>query len=336
MEVILMKKNERIAAALKGETADRSPVGFWRHWPGDDQQANTLADAALNFQKRWDLDFIKLPVSSTYSVSDWGVKHEYQGSPNGDRAYLERAVRNPKDWSKIKPLDIEKGTYGRTLKALRSVLKQRDKDTPVIVTMFNPLSVAFYLAGDETCLIHMRTEAKILATALEAIIETEVGFAKEAISSGADGIFFSAKQACFEDMSENEYLRFGKPGDLKVLKAASKGWFNVLHLHGRHPMLSQLADYPAQALNWHDRTTSSLSEVGKLFKGGLMGGVEQYKVLHFGKPADVEAQVADAMRQMKGKRLIVSPGCTYPVTVPQMNLAALRQAVDKKGPNYLT
>jgi uroporphyrinogen decarboxylase len=321
-----MNKRERVSSALAGQAVDRPPVGFWRHWPGDDQQEGTLVQATLNFQHQWDLDFIKLPVSSTYAVSDWGVKHEYQGSPNGDRAYLERAIKKPQDWAKIDLLNIESGTYGWTLAALRSVIRQKDKDTPLVVTMFNPLSVDFYLAGDETCLVHMRTHAKEVEAALEAITQTSVRFARAVIEAGADGIFLSAKQASFGDMSEAEYRRFGQPGDLKVLAAASKGWFNILHLHGQHPMIELVSGYPAQALNWHDRTTRSLSEVSRLFKGALMGGVEQYKVLHFGRPAEVRAQVEDAIAQMKGKRLIVSPGCTYPITVPQMNLAALKEA----------
>ena len=59
-----MTKRERIKAALAGETVDRVPVAFWRHWPGDDQKPDSLAMVALDFQLRYDLDFIKVPVSS--------------------------------------------------------------------------------------------------------------------------------------------------------------------------------------------------------------------------------------------------------------------------------
>ena len=64
-----MTKRERIKAALAGKAVDRVPVGFWRHWPGDDQQAESLALVALEFQQRYDLDFIKIPVSSTCQFS---------------------------------------------------------------------------------------------------------------------------------------------------------------------------------------------------------------------------------------------------------------------------
>ncbi len=110
--------------------------------------------------------------------------------------------------------------------------------------MFNPLSIAAYLAGDEICLAHLRSHPERVEPAIEALTETSIRFAKAAINDGADGIFLSTRFASYEVMGEEEYRRFGRPGDLAVLKAASGGWFNVLHLHGPQPMLAQLADYP--------------------------------------------------------------------------------------------
>jgi uroporphyrinogen decarboxylase len=325
----LMSKRERLKAALAGRPVDRVPVGFWRHWPGDDQRENSLVHVTLEYQRSYDLDFIKLPVSSSYTVTDYGVKHEYQGSTMGDRTYLERAIKKPEDWERIKPLDVQKGTYGWHLHALRQIIQQKEADTPIIVTMFNPLSVAFYLAGDETGLVHMRRYPERFEAALTAITETSVRFARAALEEGADGIFLSAKDASYELMNEQEYDRFGRPGDLAVLKAASDGWFNVLHLHGQHPMFIHLADYPVQAMNWHDRTAQpDLTEAARLFHGALMGGVEQYQVLHFGTPEEVEEQVKDALKQMNSRRLIITPGCTYPISVPHANLVAVRQAVE--------
>jgi uroporphyrinogen decarboxylase len=304
-------------------------VGFWRHWPGDDQREDSLALVTLEFQRGYDLDFIKFPVSSTYTVSDYGVKHEYQDSPGGDRTYLEHVIKRVEDWESIEPLDIRKGTYGWHLQSLCRVVQQKRSDTPVIVTMFNPLALAFYLAGEETCLAHLRTHPERVESAINALTQTCTDFARAAISEGADGIFLSARFASYEVISEIEYNRFGRPGDLAVLAAAADGWFNVMHVHGQHPMLSQMSNYPAHALNWHDRTAyPSLAEAAQLFKGALMGGIDQYEVLQSGSPEEVAAQVHDAVWQMNGRRLIVTPGCTYPLSVPHTNLVAMRRAVE--------
>jgi len=325
----VMSKRERLKAILSGKPVDRVPVAFWRHWPGDDQSPESLAAVALDFQQRYDLDFIKLPVSSAYTVTDYGVKHEYRGSLIGDRVHLEYAIKNIEDWGRIKPLDINRGTYGWHLDALRTIIKQKEPETPVIVTMFNPLSIAAYLAGDDTCLSHLRSHPERVEPAVKALAETGADFARAAINAGADGIFFSTRFASYELMGEAEYRQYGCPGDLAVLQAAKDGWLNVLHLHGQYPMLAQLADYPVQALNWHDRTTQfDLTEGSRLFGGILMGGVEQYTTLRFGSPDDVKLQVHDAIRQLHGRRLVVTPGCTYPLDVPHANLLALRKAVE--------
>ncbi len=327
-----MSKRERIKASLDDRAVDRVPVSFWRHWPGDDQHPESLASVALEFQHRYDLDFIKVPVSSVYCVEDWGVKHAYRGSPNGDREYLERVVKRVQDWERIEPLDIRSGAYGRHLQALRIILDKKDPDTPVVFTLFNPLSMAAYLAGDETLLVHLRQDSDAVEAGLKALIETCASFARAVIAEGADGIFLSSRHSSYEIMGEAEYRRFGWRGDVAVMEAASAGWFNVLHLHGQHPMFRLLADSRAPAVNWHDRTAGlGLAEASILFPGAVMGGVEQYQTLHLADPAAVEAQVHDAIRQMTGRRLIIAPGCTYPVTVPHGNLVAMRRAVETAG-----
>jgi uroporphyrinogen decarboxylase len=325
-----MTKRERIKAALAGKAVDNVPVGFWRHWPGDDQHPESLASVALEFQRRYDLDFIKVPVSSTYCVDDYGAEHEYRGSLIGDREYLDPVVKNIDDWDRIQPLNVTKGKYGQHLQVLRMIIDKRESNTPVIFTIFNPLAMASYLAGDENLLVHLRRYPDKVEKALKALTETCASFVKAVIAEGADGIFLSTRWASYELMSEEEYLRFGKPGDLAVLAASSGGWFNVLHLHGQHPMVKALADYPVQAVNWHDRTSwPGLKEAKKIFPGAVMGGIEQYKVLNFGSLLNVELQVHDAIDQTKGRRLIVTPGCTYPMSVPHSNLIAMRRAVDR-------
>ena len=326
---MVMTKRERIKAALTGKTVDRVPVGFWRHWPGDDQHAESLAQVTLEFQCRYDLDFIKIPVTSTYCIEDYGAKHEYRGNLIGDREFLGHVIKNVEDWNKIEPLDTTKGKYGEQLQVLRMVLEKREANTPVIFAIFNPIAMASYLAGDETLLVHLRRDPDKVEPALKALAETCANFVKAVINEGADGIFLSTRWASYELMSEEEYLRFGKPGDLSALMASSGGWFNVLHLHGQHPMFNLLSDYPVQAINWHDRTARpGLIEANKLFHGALMGGIEQYKILNSGSPADVELQVHEAIHLAKGRRLIICPGCTYPLSVPHSNLIAMRKAVD--------
>jgi len=327
--MVQMTRRERIVAALQGKPVDRPPVNFWRHFPIDDQNAESLAARTIEYRNRFDFDFIKVTPSSTYCIDDYGAKHAYKGAPIGERTYLERIIKKPEDWDRIEPLDVRRGTYGRTLRALRIVVDKKGDDTPVVQTMFNPTALAQRLVGDDAYVAHIRHYPEKLERAIKALTETCVRFAKAAIDEGADGIFLSTFAASYDVMSPAEYRKICRPGDLAVFKAAAKGWFNILHLHSQHPTFAKIADYPIQVVNWHDRTAGpSLAEAAKIFPGCLCAGVEQYSLLHFGTPAEVTAQVHDAIKQMKGRRLIVAAGCTYPLTVPEGNLIAARKAVE--------
>ena len=217
-----MTKRQRIKAAIAGEKVDRMPVAFWRHWPIDDQEAESLARVALDFYTRYDFDFIKIPPSSSYCVDDYGLKHEFLGKLIGERDFLETPIKKPSDWDQIKPLDIHKGTYGKQLECLRTVIAKKDPDTPVIHTMFNPLALATRLSGDEACFVELRRNPKRMERVLTALTETCQSFARAVIEEGADGIFMSTGAASYEIMSEEEYHHFGRPYDLEVLKSAEK------------------------------------------------------------------------------------------------------------------
>lgn len=326
-----MNHRERIKATLAGEPVDRVAVAFWRHWPVDDQYPEALANRAMEYQAQYDWDFIKVTPSSTYCTTDWGSEHAYSGRDIGEREYVRHVIQRPEDWDRIEPLDVRKGSFGRILETLRRVIERRDHDTPVIQTVFNPASVARYLAGDETYIVHLRREPERLERAERAIAETTANFVRAAIEEGADGIFLSTR-ASYEAMSAEENRRFVRPFDLQVLEPARSGWFNVMHLHGQYPMFQEIADYPVQAVNWHDRLAGpSLSDAAKIFPGALVGGVEQYQKLHYATPEEVEAQVRDAIQQTGGRRLIVAAGCTYQLTVPVGNLMAARHAVETAG-----
>src|SRR5215471_17183857 len=141
-----MTKRERIQATLGRKPVDRLPVAFWRHVPDVDHTARGLADAMLAFQRRWDLDLIKVMSSGVYCVEDWGCKVAYTGSPNGAKQCTEHAVKTTSDWARIKPLGP--GALGRELEAVRLIVAGGTGGAPVLHTLFSPATIARKLAGD--------------------------------------------------------------------------------------------------------------------------------------------------------------------------------------------
>lgn len=328
----LWSRRERLQAVCRGERADRIPVALWRHFPGDDQDAEELARSQVEFIRQFDFDFMKVTPASSFCVEGWGVEYHYDGNPEGSSRYLKRAIHSPEDWYTLDVLPPQEGALGRQLRCLCAIHDQVGEDVPFIQTIFNPLAQARYLAGDERLFVHLRTHPEAVLAGLETITRTSEQFIAEVMRTGAAGIFLAVHNASYRTLSEEEYRRFGRPFDLRVLEAVGeKGWFNVLHLHGADVMFDLLSDYPVQAVNWHDRETPpALAEALARTDKALIGGLRQWETMVSGTPADVRAEIADAVQQTDGRRLIIGTGCVTPIVAPWRNLRAARHAVENQ------
>jgi len=177
--------------------------------------------------------------------------------------------------------------------------------------------------------VHLRRYPDAIRAGLEAITETTVRFVTAAREIGIAGVFYAVQHAQYGLFSEEEYVTFGRPYDLRVLEAARGLWLNVLHLHGSDVMFDLLADYPVQVINWHDRETGpTLAEAQRRFRGAVCGGLQRWDVVVRGTPGQVREQAADAIAQTEGRRFILGTGCVAPVVAPAVNMRAAREAVE--------
>ena len=323
-----MDKRERVLATLARRPVDRPPVSFWRHVPDVDHTAAGLAEAMLAFQRRWDLDFVKVMSSGVYCVEDWGCTVAYQGSPNGAKQCTQHAVRGRGDWARIRALDPGAGALGRELEAVRLIARGRRDDAPILHTLFSPLTVARKLAGDRL-LEDLRQAPEAVEPALDVIALTVAAHAAAALEAGADGLFFATQTAAPEAVTQQECARFDLPYMRRVLDAvAGRSAFTLLHLHGRDVYFDQAAALPVHAINWHDRLTAPrLVEARARFAGALVGGLAESRTLLHGPADAVTAEVGDALAQTGGRDIMIGPGCVLPLATPDAHLGAALAAV---------
>jgi uroporphyrinogen decarboxylase len=291
-----------------------------------------LAAATANFQHTFDFDLIKVTPASSFCIKDWGVEDRWAGNPEGTREYTGRAIHSAEDWAHLRPLDPHQGHLGDQLTCLNLLTGEFSNQTPVIQTIFSPMSQAKNLVGPGELSIYMRQNPDALHEGLRRITETTIRFVEEAIKTGIDGIFYAIQHAQFGLLSTNEFDTFCRPYDLQVLEAAKGLWLNLLHLHGEAIMFEQVLDYPTAILNWHDRETfPSLIEAQARFKGTVCGGLRQWNTMVLGTPEQVRAEAVDAIRQTAGTRFILGTGCVLPTTAPYGNVMAVRKIVEEKG-----
>ncbi len=323
-----MSKRERLAATLRGEATDRPLVALWRHFPTDDLAPEQLALSAVAFQTQYDWDFIKLTPASSYSVEDWGCRAAYRGHPEGTSEYIAHPIAAPQDWARLEPLDPHSGVLGQQLACIRRTRELAGPDIPIIETVFNPISQAKNLIGGGLEVVHLRRHRAQLQHALDVIAETTVRFVRAALEAGADGIFYAMQRASADFLGEQEYREVCRPLDLRILEAAGAATLNLLHLHGPNTYFDLVADYPAHALNWHDRDTGpSLAEGARRFPGLVVGGLSQRDMVE-GTPQSIQALAHEAIGSLGGRRLCLSTGCVMQTVTPWGNIRALRAAAD--------
>ena len=323
-----MKKRERVYAALQGEPVDRLPVSLWRHFFKQDRSPEGLAQATLDFSRRYDLDLIKVTPSGLYAIEDWGASIRHSDDDDTPPRLKRPVVEEPEDWRRLAALSVQQGALGRELQSLGAIEAGlvQDDAPPVLMTLFSPLTLAYKLVG-EAIQDHIRDHASDLHFALATIAETTARFGMAALAAGADGVFFATQLARPSILTADEYRDFGERYDLIVLEYLSPQTdLIVLHLHGEDVFFDLVHSYPVTAVSWHDRETRpTLREAVTQTHKAIVAGLDR-DLLANGSAEDVTTQVRDAQQQTGGRRLILAPACVVSTETPEANLQAVVEA----------
>lgn len=328
-----LSKRDRVQAALRGAQVDRVPMSFWGHDYRREWSAEGLAEATLESYQRYDWDFVKVNPRASYLSEAWGAAYRPSGNEHQSPILTEPVVKSAADLDGIKPLEASRGAFGEQIQALRLIARGLAGEAPFIQTIFCPLGVLGQLTGGDAQLMRslIREAPQEVHRALAAISGTLAGYAALCLEAGACGIFFATLEwASQSNLDIGDYLQFGRPYDLQVLKSTSEASFNVLHVCKKRNMLASILDYPVHLLHWDatDASNPSLREIQAMTDKAVMGGINQETTLLNGSPAQVAAEVQEALDQTNGQRFLLGPGCSISPQTPKANLEAAREALD--------
>lgn len=328
-----MNKKERVDAALRGDHVDRVPASMWGHDFEREWEAQSLAEAMVENFMLYDWDFMKVNPRACYHVEGWGVKVRPSGEKYKAPIFEDSPIKNSSDWKRIRPLEPDQGALGEQLRALQLINHAIGFDAYFMQTIFCPLGVAKYLAGNksEPVLQTLREDRAAMHSALRVITETFIAYAIACMEQGASGIFYATNGWASKSMlSADQYREFGEQYDLEFMDAIkSRSKFNVLHNCGTHIYFDQLAAYPVQAVSWDALAEGNPDlRTGKMRSGkAVMGGIDHKTTLKNGTPAQVREEVANAIELTGGKHFLLAPGCSIPPETPAKNLEAIRSAL---------
>lgn len=253
-----------------------------------------MAKAHIDFYRMAQPDFLKVMNDNYYSIP--GL----------------RTLTRASDWRSLKPAPLSSRCFQDQLSGLKEIVRTVGDETMVITTIFNPFHDAEGLCGGRTSDM-LREDPEAVSDGLSTIAESLERFARACMQAGADGVYFAAHGGGRYRHTEEEYDRYIRPHDIRVLRASKDegGRFNVLHVCGRDLRLEQYSDYPVDAVNWAPYLGNApLSEARQLFRGkAVMGGLAQDGPLLFGDRRAITEEVRSALGELGEEGSIVGAGC---------------------------
>lgn len=324
---------ERIQMIIAGETPDRFAASFWRHFFHMEHHGEGLVEAMLAFQKEFDWDFMKINPRADFHIEDWGHRSTWSRNEFRKHEKIAHPVISIDDWAKIRRNPHSAPALAEHLKVVSQIRKKSDRELPLLMTIFNPISIAGRMVPRREMLVeHLRSAPEKVEPALQAITDTFVEYVSELRNAGADGLFFATLQWASKDMlTWDEYERWGVPYDLAVLEASEGDAINLLHVCAGNNYLKELTaikGYRAQLVNWeaNDPSNLPLNRADENIAPRVMvGGVDQEGWLKLGDPEEV-AYLTDQLKDRFSRhRLILGPGCVVPPEVTYANLHAIRK-----------
>ena len=312
---------DKIEYAIGGIESTSVPVAFWKHFPIDDQKPETLAKATYEFQKQFDFDFVKISPPSSFCLKGWGIIDEWRGHPEGVREYTHYPFSNPDYILDILPLDPTSDSLGNQLTCCRMLRKIIDSSTPLLQTVFSPLSQLKNLVGKEKITGFIRRYPDLVMHALRVITQTTLEWIHELYTTKVDGIFYAAQLADYSSLTTDEYQMYGRPFDLQILNACHDFQLILLHIHGSDVMFDEFIDYPVAIFNWDQSIAGvDLKAAGERTRAVLCGGLKRMDEMLLGDANVIKNAFSKAIEQTNGSRFILGADCVLMQATPIGNI----------------
>ncbi|SNY93372.1 uroporphyrinogen decarboxylase [Cohaesibacter sp. ES.047] len=295
-----------------GKRAEKGPLfSFWTHFPQCDMDPAALAEASIENQKKFDLDFVKAAPNGMYTIEDYGVDVDFSEVPKGGIAKLvDTPFKTASDWKNLQEIEPDTGALAREVQSIK-IMRQNMPDVPIFFSSFSPMTTASKLSNNRIReQLKDRENAPLIHEALSRIASTTQKTIAAAIEAGATGVFFAHQDTSRELFSYDDFSEFVAPYDHEALLGAAHAPFNILHIHGSSIRFNELLDYNVQAFNWHAWETLPSTSAGLMRSGRcVLSGIDRRSITNNDLDA-LKHQVKASIESAQGfGDLILTPSC---------------------------
>ena len=346
---------ERVMAVMRREVPDRVPWSIWGHFPAlnwldyyswelstRNGEHSAQAHMALLRELDYKMDMLKVTPFYRFMAKIWGSKLRFKNNDEWPD-YLETAVQEPEDWTKLQYLDPKKELKESVICC--NTLSRDLRTMPFIYTIPSPIVQALNGIGTpERVLEDMKNNPDALEEGLETITASSIDLAKACVDAGASGIFIGIGGGgrIWKDFTMEQLEKYALGYEKRILEAVDCP-IKLLHIcstplgnaQDKNLMESGwINKYPATAINWDDHAYTPIERGKELYgdKYGIIGGLNFRETLRSGTPKQVEEETRKAIEAAgEDGGFMLGPGCTIFEDMPRDNFNAVARAVIKHG-----
>ncbi len=316
-----MTKRQRVMNLLEGKTVDRTPAGFWLHFPKEVHHGDKAVHAHLDFMKHTDTDILKVMNENLL----------YDGSARIDRL---SAI------SKFRGFSRKDSIFRDQMDIIKKIADQAADEYPILSTIHGLIASTFHetgFAGNYTSMgyeiaLFCRERPAEMRSVFENIAQTLMELVDCTLEAGADGIFYAALGGERNFFTDEEFAEMVFPYEKKIydyIKSRTK--FNILHICKTNIAFERYKDLEPAVVNWGIYGNNfSLTQGAELFKSSiLLGGFpDRQGVLVSGTEEEIYEHTRAVLEEMKGKPFIVGSDCTLPTEVDYARIRSVVKAVE--------
>ncbi|SFA69157.1 methylcobamide:CoM methyltransferase MtbA [Clostridium frigidicarnis] len=335
---------ERLFNAIDGKELDRVPCicpgGMMNmvirdimiltnsFWPMAHTDSNVMATLSEGLYKNGAFENIGVPFCMTVEAEAMGAK-VYMGTDITEPRVTEYPINTVDDFKNLHNINVSEGRCKVVLDAIK-ILKDRNKDVPVIGNLTGPVSVASSLLDASEFYKDLRRKPDMMRNFMDFVTDNLIEFGKAQINAGADIITISDPSGTGEILGPKLFKEFALPYINKLVNALSPlvNGRVIVHICGRlKSIFKELNDLNVKVLSF-DSITSIKDVKENVNNKRLMGNVSTL-ALETSTPVEIRKLSSYCI---KSGVSILSPACGIGVRTSLDNIKAM---VDASKENML-
>jgi [methyl-Co(III) methanol-specific corrinoid protein]:coenzyme M methyltransferase len=330
-----MTSRERVLAALRRESVDRTPICnptsvatvelmdlVDAPFPDANRKPELMARLAATGYTELGFDTIMPVFSIIQESSALGCKMQWEQKDNWPTVRMREPIWEDVDDIKIPSNFLTHQDTKCVLDAIRILKKEYGDEVAIIGKTMGPWSLGYHCFGVEPFLLLSLDDPGKTKLALDRMKEATIEFGVAQIEAGADALTLP-DHATGDLVSGDYYKRYLR--DLHIEFVERIPIPIILHICGRTvDRMEYIAQTGMAAFHYDSKNKPAESMDVVTNRIALVGNINNPETLFAKEPEDVRQEVR---RNLDAKVQLVGPECAIPLQTALENLKAIPEAV---------